>query len=356
MAHSHNHNHAHGHDHGHDHDHTPTITRENERKVLLSFWLIATFMVVEVVGGLLSGSLALLADAGHMLTDAAALALAYAAFRFGQRAADSRRTFGYLRFEVVAGLINALTLFAIVGWISYEAWERFQEPSPVLAGPMFAVAIAGLLVNILVFWILTRGDSEHVNIKGAALHVLGDLLGSVGAVVAAIVIYATGWTPIDPILSVVVSLLVLRSAWKLAAKSLHILLEGAPDGATPDMIERHLLDKVPGVAAVSHIHVWSITSGRVLATLHVRPTDDADAQAVVQTVEQTLRRDFEIEHATVAVDWNPRVDNCSLAPDAAAATDHKHGHDHEHDPNTHAHHGAASCADVHQHGNERHRH
>ena len=234
----------HGHDHDHDHSHTPTITSDNERKVLLSFGLIFTFMVVEVVGGLLSGSLALLADAGHMMTDAAALALAYAAFRFGQRAADSKRTFGYLRFEVVAGFVNAVTLFAIVGWIVYEAWERFQEPQPILAGPMFGVAVAGLLVNILVFWILTRGDSEHVNIKGAALHVLGDLLGSVGAVGAAIVIYLTGWTPIDPILSVLVSLLVLRSAWKLAARSLHILLEGAPDGAAPEKIERHLLEHV----------------------------------------------------------------------------------------------------------------
>ncbi|KZX52491.1 cation diffusion facilitator family transporter [Qipengyuania flava] len=324
MAHAHNHDH----DHDHDHDHTPTITRDNERKVLLSFGLIATFMVVEVVGGLMSGSLALLADAGHMLTDAAALALAYAAFRFGQRAADARRTFGYLRFEVVAGLVNALLLFAIVGWIAYEAWERFQQPAPVLAGPMFGVAIAGLLVNVLVFWILTRGDSEHVNIKGAALHVMGDLLGSVGAVVAALVIYATGWTPIDPILSVLVSLLVLRSAWKLAAKSLHILLEGAPDGATPDMIERHLIERVPGIAKVSHVHVWSITSGRVLATLHVRPGNDADARAVVQAVERTLRADFEIEHATVAVDWNEGADSCSLAPDAPLSRDKAHSHEH----------------------------
>ena len=255
MAHSHA---EHGHDHDHDHSHTPTITSDNERKVLLSFGLIFTFMVVEVVGGLLSGSLALLADAGHMMTDAAALALAYAAFRFGQRAADSKRTFGYLRFEVVAGFVNAVTLFAIVGWIVYEAWERFQEPQPILAGPMFGVAVAGLLVNILVFWILTRGDS---------------------AVGAAIVIYLTGWTPIDPILSVLVSLLVLRSAWKLAARSLHILLEGAPDGAAPEKIERHLLEHVPGVAAVGHIHVWSITSGRTLATMHVRPTRPAWACA-----------------------------------------------------------------------------
>ena len=329
---------GHNHDHDHDHSHTPTVTRDNERKVLLSFGLIASFMVVEVVGGLISGSLALLADAGHMLTDAAALALAYAAFRFGARLADSRRTFGYLRFEVVAGFINAITLFAIVGWIVYEAWERFQQPHAVLAGPMFAVAVAGLLVNILVFWILTRGDSEHVNIKGAALHVMGDLLGSVGAVGAAIVIYLTGWTPIDPILSVFVSLLVLRSAWKLAAKSLHILLEGAPDGASPEEIEQHLKAKVPGLASVNHIHVWSITSGRTLATMSVKPVQDADPRGVVLAVERELREQFEVEHPTVAIDWSEDGDACSLSHAAGPVSRHDHAHDHHaRDGTSHAH-------------------
>lgn len=328
MSHSHNHGHSHA-DHSHNHSHTPTVTRDNERKVLLSFFLIFTFMIVEVIGGLISGSLALLADAGHMLTDAVALALAYAAFRFGRRAADAKRTFGYLRFEVLAGFINALTLFAIVIWIVYEAWQRFQEPHMVLAGPMLGVAAAGLLINIFVFWILTRGDSEHVNIKGAALHVLGDLLGSVGAVAAAVVIYYTGWTPIDPILSVVVSLLILRSAWKLLAKSLHILLEGAPDNVSPQLIERHLTANVPGVASISHIHVWSITSGRALATLHVRPKDDADTRAVVRSVERELRLRFEIDHATVAIDWNDGPGSCALSH-AAAAHSHDHAHDHAH--------------------------
>lgn len=313
------HEHDHDHDHDHDHSHTPTITSDNQRKVLLAFVLIFAFMGVEVVGGLLSGSLALLADAGHMLTDAAALALAYAAFRFGQRAADSKRTFGYLRFEVVAGFINAIALFAIVGWIVFEAWDRFNTPQPVLAGPMFGVAVAGLAVNVLVLWILTRGDSEHVNIKGAVLHVIGDLLGSVGAVGAAIVIFLTGWTPIDPILSVLVSLLVLRSAWILAAKSLHILLEGAPESATPEKIERRLLAVTPGVKAVSHIHVWSITSGHTLATLHVRPARDEDAQAVARAVETELREHFSIGHATVAIDWNGEAAACSLAADAPGA-------------------------------------
>ncbi len=161
------------HDHEHEHEHTPAVTSANERKVLISFLMIFTFMVVEAVGGILSGSLALLADAGHMLTDAVALALAYAAFRFGRREADSKRTFGYLRFEVIAGFFNALTLFAIVAWIAYEAWERLQAPPAILAGPMLIVAIVGLLVNVLVLWIMTRGETDHVNVKGAILHVMG---------------------------------------------------------------------------------------------------------------------------------------------------------------------------------------
>ena len=311
MPHSHDHAHHHGHDH---HSHAPAVTSHNERKVLLSFVLISVFMVVEVVGGVLSGSLALLADAGHMLTDAAALALAYAAFRVGRRAADSRRTFGYLRFEVIAGFVNAVALVAIVAWIAWEAWQRLASPSPVLAGPMLAVAVAGLLVNLLVLWIMTRGDTQHVNVRGAILHVVGDLLGSVGAVIAALVIHFTGWTPIDPILSVFVAALILRSAWALLGKSLHILLEGAPDDATPEILERELMESVPGLAAVSHVHVWQLTSGRTMATLHVRPQRDEDAKPVTRRVQQVLKERLGIEHATVAIDWNVEDDGsaCSL--------------------------------------------
>lgn len=321
---------GHDHDHSHSHSHAPTVTRGNERKVLLAFLLTFGFMGVEVVGGLISGSLALLADAGHMLTDAMALALAYAAFRFGRRAADGRRSFGYLRFEVIAGLVNALTLFAIVAWIVFEAWRRFQEPHAVLAGPMLAVAVAGLGVNLLALWILTRGDSDHVNIRGAALHVLGDLLGSVGAIAAALIIAWTGWTPIDPILSVLVSVLILRSAWRLMGASTHILLEGAPEGATPEAVAAHLKATLPDLEAVSHVHVWSITSGRVLATLHARPAPGAEPRQVVRAVERELKARFGIEHATVAIDWNDTEADCSLS--SSAASEAHHHHDHDHDP------------------------
>lgn len=326
MAHSHPHQHD-GHDH--DHSHIPKVNSANERKILISFVLIFVFMIVEAVGGVLSGSLALLADAGHMLTDAAALALAYAAFRFGRRAADSKRTFGYLRLEVLAGFINAVTLFAIVGWIGYEAWKRFSTPHEILAGPMLLVAVVGLLVNILVLWIMTRGETDHVNVKGAILHVVGDLLGSVGAIIAAVVIYYTAWTPIDPILSVIVALLIVRSAWKLWAKSAHILLEGAPDDVSPAEVSRGLLEAIPGLAAVSHVHLWQLTSGRAMATLHVRAHEDSQAQAVVKRVEQELKTRFNIEHPTVAIEWNSngRASDCSLDP---LRQNHKNDHDHGH--------------------------
>lgn len=300
---SHHHHHS-GHHHQHSHDHSHVHGSSDEKKVLVAFVLIFIFMFVEIIGGVMSGSLALIADAGHMFTDAAALALAYAAFRFGRKAADQKRTFGYLRFEVLAGFINAITLFLIIGWIAYEAYQRFISPPQVLAGPMLAVAVVGLLVNIFVFWYLTRGDSEHVNIKGAILHVLGDLLGSVGAIAAAIVIHLTNWTPIDPILSVLVSLLILKSAWGLLGNSMHILLEGAPSDVTPKALEEHLKQKIPGITSVSHIHIWQITSGRVLATLHIGLVSESIARKTVKAVEQELYQHFKIEHATVAIDWD----------------------------------------------------
>lgn len=318
----------------HTHNHTPIITRDNERKLLISFSLIFSFMVVEAVGGILSGSLALLADVGHMLTDAVALALAYAAFRFGRRAADSKRTFGYLRFEVIAGLVNSVTLFAIVGWISYEAWQRFFVQPEILSGPMLIVATTGLLVNLLVLWIMTRGETEHVNVKGAILHVVGDLLGSVGAIVAAVVIYFTNWTPIDPILSVVVAALILFSAWKLFTKSLHILLEGAPEDASPEAIEHSLMNSVPSLAAVTHIHVWQLTSGRTMATLHVRAKADEEVKVVVSLVKAVLHEQFSIEHATIAIDWDieEQTITCSQTP---RTKDHEPAHNHFVEDNRH---------------------
>lgn len=314
------HDHSHdGHDHsGHDHQghsHAPTVSAGNERVVLIGFLLTAGFMLAEVVAGLLSGSLALIADAGHMLTDAAALLLAWAAFRFGRRASDGKRTFGYMRLEVVAGLINAVTLFALVAWIIYEAIQRFMTPHDVLAGPMFVVAVLGLVVNVTVFLVLSRGDKEHVNIRGAMVHVLGDMLGSVAAVVAAVSIWLTGWMPIDPILSVLVSLLVLRSAWKLFRGSLHILMEGTPGNVVIEDLSKALVPEVPGLASVRHVHVWSITSGKPVATLEIVLNPGANASAVTRGVKAALGTGYGITHSTIEIVWDEKAPACALAPD-----------------------------------------
>lgn len=312
----HDHDHA-DHDHtGHDHaghSHAPLVSAGNERVVLIGFLLTAGFMVAEIVAGVLSGSLALIADAGHMLTDAAALLLAWASFRLGRRMSDSQRSFGYMRLEVVAGLINAVTLFALVGWIFYEAIQRFFTPHEVLAGPMFVVAVLGLVVNVVVFLVLSRGDKEHVNIRGAMVHVLGDLLGSVAAIVAAITIWLTGWMPIDPLLSILVCLLVLRSAWSLFRSSLHILLEGTPDNVAVDELRARLIAAVPDVAEVRHVHVWSITSGKPVATMEIVPTQGADAKTLTEAVKTILATDYGITHSTIEIAWEGDAPACALA-------------------------------------------
>ena len=311
MAHDH---HGHSHDPAghHGHSHAPDVSNNNERVILIGFLLTFGFMIAEVIGGVLSGSLALIADAGHMLTDAAALALAWAGFRFGRQPSDKKRTFGYMRFEVLAGFVNALTLIALVVWIAYEAIQRFLDPHPVLAGPMLVVAIIGLVVNIAVFWMLNRGDTSHVNIKGALLHVVGDLLGSVAAIAAAIVIWFTNWTPIDPILSVLLSALILRSAWALLKNALHILMEGTPPGVEIDALRNHVLEHVPEVSDVKHVHVWSITSGKPAATLEVTLKDNAYAPGVAARVKQALENLYGIGHATVEIDWSGGSNACTL--------------------------------------------
>jgi cobalt-zinc-cadmium efflux system protein len=310
-----------GHDHGPgQHSHAPEVTSGNERVVFIGFLLTFGFMLAEVAGGLWSGSLALIADAGHMLTDAAALALAWAGFRFGRRKSDERRTFGYMRFEIVAGFVNAISLILLVSWIAYEAVMRLLQPGPVLAGPMLIIAVLGLVVNGGVFFMLRQGDQDHVNIKGAMVHVMGDLLGSCAAILAAIVIYFTGWTPADPILSLLLSAIVLRSAWFLLKNALNILMEGTPNGIVVSDMRAQLLAAVPGVTGVAHIHVWSITSGQPSATMEIRLAKGADPKIVVGQLKEALAKSFGIAHSTVEIDWTDEPTICVLDPQACAAT------------------------------------
>jgi cobalt-zinc-cadmium efflux system protein len=269
------------------------------------FWVLVLtggFMVVEAVGGWLAGSLALIADAGHMLSDTAALALAWAAFRIGRLPHDEKRTYGYHRFEIIVAFANGLALFAIAAWIVVEAVGRLRAPVPVLGGPMLAVAAAGLAVNLVALYVLRGGDRANLNVRAALLHVLGDLLGSVGAIAAAIVILLTGWTPIDPILSIVLTLLILRGAWDVTRRAGHVLMEGVPEGFDAAAMRADLLAAVPGVADVHHVHAWLLNLERPMVTLHVRLAPSADAAAALAAVKTRLKDRFGIAHSTVQID------------------------------------------------------
>ena len=297
-----------GHHHHHDgHSHGPSLSpdapaaelRSKERAIAIAAILTGGFMGAEVAGGLISGSLALLADAGHMLTDFASLVLAWLAFRLARRPADWKRTYGFDRFSVLAAFVNGLSLFAIAIWILVEAIQRLRAPSEVLGGLMLWVAVAGLVVNIVAFWVLSRAEGDNLNVRAAALHVMGDLLGSVAAIVASLVIIWTGWTPIDPLLSVLVVGLILRSAATVVRDSAHILLEGAPRGFDARKVTADLEEHVPGLARAHHLHAWSITQERPMATLEVDLAPGADAAAVTQAVKERLRHVFGIAHVTV---------------------------------------------------------
>ncbi len=285
------------------HTHGSHTHGASERRVGVAALLTGAFMFVEAGGGLLSGSLALLADAGHMVTDFASLALAWYGFRLARRPADWKRTYGYDRFSVVVAFVNGLALFVIAAWIISEAWQRLSEPSAVLAGMMFWVALAGLAVNVLAFWVLQGGDRKNLNVRAAALHVAGDLLGSFAALVAALVIMTTGWMPIDPLLSVLVALIILGSAWRVVRESGHILLEGAPAGIDSRDIAADLRATFPAILDVHHVHAWSITQERPMLTLHVRVAGDDPPERIAADVKRRLAERFNIAHATIEVEF-----------------------------------------------------
>ncbi len=298
---------SHSHDHGTSHE---GALANNEWRMGLAALITGAFMFAEVAGGIAAGSLALLADAGHMLTDCASLSLAWFGFRLSRGPADWRRTYGFDRFQVLVAFANGLALFAIAAWIVYEGIERLMTTPQVSGGIMVVVAVLGLLVNIVAFVLLRGADRDNLNIRGAAIHVIGDLLGSVAALIAGGVILLTGWTPIDPLLSILVAAIIVRSGWRVVADAGHILLEGAPEEIDTRAIGPDLVANVTGLEEVHHLHVWSITQSRRMVTLHACVGDMSDSDQLVKAIKARLEERFGLGHATIEIERG----ECADAP------------------------------------------
>ncbi|MFC7784911.1 MULTISPECIES: cation diffusion facilitator family transporter [unclassified Rossellomorea] len=283
-----------GHDHSHGHN-------QNKKALLISFLFIFTFMIVEVIGGIVTNSLALLSDAGHMLSDAAALGLSLAAFYIGEKVSDKGKTYGYKRFEILAAFMNGITLILVSLYIFWEAYHRFID-TPVVSPGMMVIAITGLVVNMIVAWILMRGDTEHnLNVRSAFLHVLGDMLGSVGAIAAGLLIYFFNWNLADPIASVMVAILIVISGWRVTKDSIHILMEGSPKGIDTEQVMNGLA-AIPGVIEVHDLHVWCITSGFTALSCHVVVGSEVNRDTILLRLSAYLEEEFAIHHSTIQVE------------------------------------------------------
>jgi len=288
---------------GHSHGAAPSGTAAGRHKTRLmgALALTTTFMAVEVIGGLWTGSLALLADAAHMLTDAGGLALALIAIRFSERPATPQKTYGYVRMEVLSALANAVVLLLLTFYILYEAYQRFLNPPEILSGPMLAVAVVGLAVNLASMRLLAAGSSESLNVKGAYFEVLADMLGSLGVLVAAAIVMFTGWALADPIVGAAIGLFIVPRTWILLKQAVHILMEGTPPEIDISLLEGKLKD-IPGVTAVHDLHVWTITSGIDAMSCHLIVADMADARKTLVAVNDTMKASFGITHATIQIE------------------------------------------------------
>ncbi|MBK6455251.1 MAG: cation transporter [Gemmatimonadetes bacterium] len=307
--HSHGHSHGHGHGHGHAHAHLPHGSADPalQRRLRWALALTVVFLVAEVVGGFVANSLALLADAGHMLTDVAALALSLFVAWFSRQPAAPEKTYGYLRWEILAAFLNGAGLLVVSAVIIVEAIGRLQSPEPVATGLMLGVAVGGLLTNAVCAWILHPLHQHSLNARGAYLHVLGDLLGSIGTVAAGVLIRFTGWQAADPIASILVTLLVVRSSWHLVRESVDVLLESTPSHISLGAV-RERLGGVAGVAAVHDLHVWTVTSGLIAMSAHAVVPRDVDHQRVLRDAVAAMR-DFGIHHCTVQIECEPMCEN-----------------------------------------------
>ncbi len=315
MAHNHNHDHTHG---------------ANKKVLFISFIIITGFMLIEVIGGFLTNSLALLSDAGHMLSDSVSLAIALIAFILGEKAASQSKTFGYKRFEILAAVLNGVTLILISLFIFYEAIERFTNPPEVATMGMLIISTLGLFINILVAWIMMRGGDtkDNLNMRGAFLHVLSDMLGSVGAIIAALLIMFFGWGWADPLASVIIAILVLRSGYYVTKDAVHVLMEGTPKNVdVDDIIET--IEKINGIQSIHDLHIWSITSGLNALSCHAVVNNQltiAESENMLRKLEHDLEHKG-IMHVTIQLETNTHQhDNSILCKIKTNSSDHHHHH------------------------------
>ena len=292
-------------DHSHNHDHH----HGNADVVMLrrAFVLTTVFLVVELIAGLWTNALVLIADAGHMLLDSVALGLAWWAAHLSTRNEDERLSYGYHRFQVLAAFVNGLTLAALVVWIAIEASSRLLTPEPMIPLPALAVATIGFVVNLIAFRWLHSGSS-NTNMRSDALHVLGDLLGSAAAIIAALAVYLFGWLYADPVLTLLIVAILGRGAYRVLKETTHILLEGVPKGIDLQAIKRGLTDKVDGVVQIHHVHAWGLTAEKPLLTLHALVQEGTGVQTVVEDIKAVLRETYRIDHSTIQIEVGPCPD------------------------------------------------
>lgn len=315
-----------GHNHGHDHTHGA-----NKKTLLISFIIITGYMIVEAIGGFVTNSLALLSDAGHMLSDSISLGIALLAFTLGEKAANYSKTYGYKRFEILAAVLNGVTLVLIAIYIFYEAIQRFQNPPEVASTGMLVIASIGLLVNILVAWIMMRsGDvEENLNMRGAYLHVISDMLGSIGAIIAALLIIFFGWGWADPLASVIVAALVLRSGYNVTKSGLHVLMEGTPQNVNVEEVVQ-TIKNTKGIQGVHDLHIWSITSGLNSLSCHAVVDDQmsiAESEQMLRHIEHKLEHK-NIHHMTIQLETSAHLHDDSILCKAKAESSGNHHHHH----------------------------
>lgn len=306
--HTHGHDHSHGHDHhhhghGHHHHHHDHSREGNKKGLTIALFITFGIMILEFFGGLFTNSLALLSDSGHMLSDASSLAFSLVAMWFATRPPSPNKTYGFYRFEILAALFNGITLFLIAGFIVYEAFERFFDPQSVASGTMIWIASIGLLANILSAYAMLRKSDvkDNVNVRSAYLHVLGDALGSVGAIIAGLLMYFFNWFIADPIISVFVALLILKSAWGVIRHTIHILMEGTPVSINQQEV-METLEGIEGVVNVHDLHIWTITSGLDSLSCHLLIDDQRDSGIILQEAINLIETKFRITHTTIQIE------------------------------------------------------